>query len=427
MALGNKLHQISAETMIVGIDIAKNVHWAQITDSRGSTLSKPMKISSNIESFQQFLNKVLEIQSKNGFQDIIVGFEPSGHYWKTLACFLKAENIPIAGVNPYHVKSLKELEDNSQTKNDKKDALVIAHLIRDGRFFELYLPDDAYAELRVLKRHRSQLSDRRKSVMNTIQVILDEYFPELEILGFGVDTASMKAMLRLTPLPEDFITLGEAGIMESWRASGLKTRRMNMQLIKELCQAAKNSIGVKYAQLSTRQRLIDTVNQLDLLDSQIAMCENQMAQIMEHLDIQKYLTSIPGVGSVVAAGFIAETGNLARFDDWKQLQKLAGLNLTEQSSGQHKGKTKISKRGRPGLRCIIYQLGDKGMLVNPEMRLLYDYLRHRPNNPLQHTQALLAIGLKMMRIMFHVVRYKQFYDPIQALGEFRLQQIYGAA
>ena len=413
--------------MIVGIDIAKEVHWAQFTDSRGSPISKPVKVSANVESFQQFLSRVLEIKTKNGFQDIIVGFEPSGHYWKTLASFLTAESISIVGVNPYHVKSLKELEDNSQTKNDKKDALVIAHLIRDGRFFDIYLPEDAYAELRVLKSHRNQLGNRRKSVMNSIQVILDEYFPELEILGFGVGTVSMKAILRTTPLPDDFITLGEVGVMELWKASGLKTRKMSMQLVKELCAAAGNSIGVKYALRSTRQRLTDAVNQLDLLDSQIAVCEDHMRQLMEQLDIHKYLTSIPGVGSIVAAGFIAEAGDLARFDDWKQLQRLAGLNLTEQSSGQHKGKTKISKRGRPGLRCIIYQLGDKGMLVNPQMRLLYDYLRHRSNNPLQHTQALLAVGLKMMRIMFHLVKYKQFYDPNQALGEFRLQQIYSAA
>ena len=105
------------------------------------------------------------------------------------------------------------------------------------------------------------------------------------------------------------------------------------------------------------------------------------------MDLSKYLTDIPGVGKVIAAAFIAETGNLDRFDHWKQIQRLAGLNLTEQSSGQHKGKTKISKRGRPGLRRVIYILGDKGMLVNAEMRQYYNYLRQRPNNQLKHTYS----------------------------------------
>ena len=124
---------------------------------------------------------------------------------------------------------------------------------------------------------------------------------------------------------------------------------------------------------------------------------------------------------------IAETGDLNRFSDWKQVRKLAGLNLVEQSSGQHKGKTTISKRGRPDLRRIIYIIGDKGMLVSTEMMEFYQYLRHRPNNQLKHDQAVLAVGLKLMRILFHVVKHRELYDPQKALGEYRISQIVNAA
>ena len=67
-------------------------------------------------------------------QEILVGFEPTGHYWMNLASFLTNYGIPFVMVNPMHVNRSKELDDNLQTKNDQKDALVIARLMRDGRF-----------------------------------------------------------------------------------------------------------------------------------------------------------------------------------------------------------------------------------------------------------------------------------------------------
>src|SRR5690606_40052061 len=60
--------------------------------------------------------------------------EPTGHYWLNLAYFLDEKGIPLVMTNPMHVKRSKELDDNLPTKHDAKDALVIARLVKDGRF-----------------------------------------------------------------------------------------------------------------------------------------------------------------------------------------------------------------------------------------------------------------------------------------------------
>ena len=110
---------------------------------------------------------------------VIVGMEPTGHYWKAFANFLlKQAKITVVLVNPYHTKKAKELDDNSQTKSDKKDALTIARLVKDGRYFETYLPHDVYAELRGLTTTRHSMNKRKKAIINTITAVLDEYFPE---------------------------------------------------------------------------------------------------------------------------------------------------------------------------------------------------------------------------------------------------------
>jgi len=420
-----RIERITEKTLIVGIDIAKHIHWAQFTDSRGVPLRKPLKVENALFGFEKLTTEIAMLAATRGFDNVFIGFEPSGHYWRTLAWFYKtSEQITLVGVNPYHVKQAKELDDNTQTKSDTKDALVIARLIRDGRFFDIYLPENQYADLRVLRRHRDQMSTDRKRIMNNLISILDEYFPEYESIGFQISAKSTYAILRSTPFPSDIVGLTAQELKEKWKSENPNSKlRISLHLAELFISTAEKSIAVTTGLAATRLRINNMLNQIELLDLQIKECDQKMDELMSELDIADYLTSVPGVGNVTAASFIAETGDLSRFDDWKQVRKLAGLNLVEQSSGQHKGKTKISKRGRPDLRRIIYIIGDKGMLVSPEMMAFYQYLRHRPTNQLSHHQAVLAVGLKLMRIMFHVVKYREYYDPGRALGPERIAQL----
>lgn len=424
----HKIERITADTLIIGIDIAKRTHWAQFTDSRGIPLRKPLKVENSFEGFEELHSQIKALQAQREIDKVVLAFEPSGHYWRTLAWYFKTEDVQLQGVNPYHVKQMKELDDNTQTKSDRKDALVIAHLVRDGRYFDVYMPEDEYAELRVLRRHREQLSTERKRVMIYVTTILDEYFPEYETVGYHVGTVSARVILRTAPFPAYISAFSAEKLWDAWKENRpLKGIRLSRKLAAQFIDTARNSIGVATGLRAARMRLDDLLDQLDILDQQIMECDQAMDDIISSLDIGEYLTSVPGVGKIVAASFIAETGDLNRFDDWKQIRKMAGLNLVEQSSGQHKGKTKISKRGRPDLRRIIYLIGDKGMLVSPEMRGYYNYLRHRQANQLKHQQAILAVGLKLMRIMFHVVKYKEYYDPAKSLGDERLRQIRNVA
>jgi len=426
--MSNKIERIDSETLLVGIDIAKHTHWAQMTDSRGITLSKPLRVENTAEGMNRLKREALSLMQKSGLTKIMIGFEPSGHYWRALAWFFHtADGFQLVGVNPYHVKQLKELDDNSQTKTDQKDALVIARLLRDGRYFDLYMPDEEYANLRVLRRHRDQILERRKWIQNQLISIMDEYFPEYEEAGFSVTCTTSRYALYYTPFPSEIDALGEDGLLQLWRHHYPNYHHLRGKFAHRLFLAAQDSIGVTYGIEATRQRIRDLLSLHMQIDQQIAECEAGMEAIMDTIGIQDYLLSIPGVGKNVSAIFVAETGDLSRFESWKQIQKLAGLNLVEQSSGQHKGHAHISKRGRAGLRCVIYQIGDKGMLVNPEMRQYYNYLRHRQVNQLKHQQAILAVGIKMMRIMFFLAKNHKYYDPDQALGEVRRQQIQSIA
>ena len=129
-----------------------------------------------------------------------------------------------------------------------------------------------------------------------------------------------------------------------------------------------------------------------------------MVELLEKLSEAKLLMSIPGVGPVVAATVLGEVGDFRRFKNWKQLRKLSGYNLVAQSSGQKKGQSTISKRGRPGLRYILYLAAVAAVTRNREFRALYELLTTRQHNPLKGKKALVAVATRILRIMFALVK-----------------------
>src|SRR5690554_4071799 len=174
----HKINQVTEKTLVVGIDIAKRTHYACFVDERGRVLQKSFSISQSHEGFEYFYQRILQTLNEHGKTEVLVGIEPTGHYWLNLAYFLEERGIPLVMTNPMHVKRSKELDDNLPTKHDRKDALVIARLVKDGRFSYPRILKDMEAELRVGSMFREKLVEEYGAVKNMMIRWLDRYFPE---------------------------------------------------------------------------------------------------------------------------------------------------------------------------------------------------------------------------------------------------------
>lgn len=149
--------RIYDKTLVVGADIAKETHVARAIDFRGMELGKDCVFSNTRAGMEQLVQWMKELQREHAKSDVLFGIEPTGHYWFTLAEYLGQQGISLVMVNPHHVHKSKELEDNSPTKNDYKDAKVIADLVRNGKYSEPKLPMSVYADLRILMNLRQQI------------------------------------------------------------------------------------------------------------------------------------------------------------------------------------------------------------------------------------------------------------------------------
>jgi len=325
------------------------------------------------------------------------------------------------GVNPYHVKQSRELDDNSQTKSDPKDALVIAHLIRDGRYFDMYLPEGEYAELRILNEERQRVMKQINRANNTIVAVLDEYFPELASVWSDLTCPTSLKIMKKAAFPADILKVSKTELTAIIKEASNGTE--GEKLANELIKVAQCSVGVREGQRAAKSRLLRLIGELEYYQDRLTNVETELETVMAKSESGKILQSMKGVGVVISAAFLGEIGDASRFEDWKQIRRLAGMNLVEDSSGKHKSRTKISKRGRPYLRWMLYMAGVSCCVHNAEMKQYYRYLRERPKNPLKNEQALVATGLKVMRILFYMAKNQEKYDSNKALGDIRREQI----
>lgn len=424
--LNEKLESVTFRTLIVGVDIAKHNQWARFVDCRGIEHNKALKFENNRNGFNAILARIYEICKQEDFNKVIVGMEPTGHYWKAFANFLlKQAKITVVLVNPYHTKKAKELDDNSQTKSDKKDALTIARLVKDGRYFETYLPHDVYAELRGLTTTRYSMNKRKKSIINTITAVLDEYFPEFEtVFKQPFKGKASMHLLKVCPIPKFILELGEDGVLDEIKKAVKKT--VGRKKAAQLVEAAKDSIGVDYGEYAARFKIQQLMEELELITNQLKALEAEMAETLKKTEVSEYLLSITGMGVVSLATCLGELGDPLRFENARQMSRMAGYNLIEDSSGKNKSGTCISKRGRKNLRSVLYQISLTMVANNKELRQLYDYLKTRKKNPLKKMQALVVISKKVLTLIFTLSKKRAYYEPELVFGSYRKSQLQAA-
>lgn len=425
--LKQKLLAITTDTLVVGVDIAKSFQWARFVDFRGIEHDRALKFKNSKGGFETILARIREVCKKEKFTEAVVGLEPTGHYWKAFANWLdKQEGIKVVLVNPYATKQAKELDDNSQTKSDKKDALTIAKLVKDGRYFELYLPHDVYAELRGLSTTRTGLNKRKGALKNIITAVMDEFFPEYgEVFKCPLSGKASRHILKNCPFPKFILGLGENGVTEEIKKAVRKTvgRKKAVQLV----EAAKDSIGVDYGEEAARLKLRLMLEELELLEKQMEELEGQMADTLQKTDYAEFLLSIKGIGVVTLAACLGELGDPVRFENPRQMSRMAGYNLVEDSSGKNKSGTKISKRGRKNLRSVLYQMALTMVATNDEMKQLYHYLKTREKDPLKKMQALIVISKKILTLIHTLAKKKEKYNPDKVFGQIRREQLKTAA
>lgn len=404
-----KIELVDEKTLVIGVDIGSYDEYARAFTCRKQELSKkPLHFYNTAEGFKTFKDWAVNIMKANGLEKIIVGMEPTSIYWEALATYCKDNGMILVHVNPAAVHKSKELDDNDPSKNDRKDPKVIAGLVADGRYQFPYMPEEEYAELRELSNLRIRTQESLTQWKNRLSRWYSRYFPEFKVAYKNVVSKTAMMILDLYPLPEDIVTLGVEGILQIWKSK--KVRGAGERKARKLYEAARNSIGRKEAASIARIEFKSIKEDLDRYQERLDEIEKKADEILPKIKNVDKLFEIKGVGKATVLTFLSEIGEISRFDNPKEIQKLAGYAIVTNESCKHQGEKRISYRGRKRLRWVLYQTALSVIAKNAEFRQIHAYYTTRANNPLKGIQSVVAVACKMIRIFYKILTDGVSYD-----------------
>ena len=262
---------------------------------------------------------------------------------------------------------------------------------------------------------RDQLNEDRIRNLNRLHREMKIYFPEYKDAFGKIDGTFSLEVLKVAPFPDELVALGTEGIRQIWHEAKLRGRGYVNAV--SIFENAKKSIGIKAGAESSKLAVKWFVNRIVELDEQLSDIERRLKQKCMDIPYAEKILAISGMGENTLSGILAEMGDISRFDDVKEIQKLSGLGLVACSSGKHKGETKISHRGRKRLRYWLFQAAKSAVAHAEEFKALHVYYTTRKDNPLKKMQSLIVIACKILRVIFAILTKGTTYDPKKMLGD----------
>jgi len=397
-----------ANVMCVPIDYAKKDHVAMFCDGYGHILRKPFPVKNSPEGIEYLTEQVTRscLHRHIDLKHVFFGGEDVGSFAENFIHTLRSGGWIVAGVNAQDAKKQRA---NLQASTDRLDLMGIASMLLNRRANCSPAQSGIYRNLRTLVRHRRKLVAMSTEVKNRVHTFVDQLFP-----GFLDDKKS-----GISPFSNSSLYL-----MENRFSPRQIRRRKRPKLIEILhrygTEKPENAAAKlqEYAArvllppdeyISTLQvSLAHHVKLFRCLQDSIHQLEHELAVWLAQTQ-GAFLTTMRGIGIVLAAGVCAEIGNPDAQKPVNNLVSYSGIIPRVKQTGGPEGKThtgKVAKRSNRILKDYVVQSANQLGLHGPE-DLMTDYKRREAAG--QH--ADFGIGRRYLRTGMCLMRTSQIYLP----------------
>jgi len=348
-------------TLIVGIDVSSQSLVVRFMDQDGNGPSKSFSVSNDLEGADKLISDIIAYALKIDASIIKIGMESTSNYAWHLHLHLASSpellnfNPLFYVLNPSVVKGFKKTYTHLP-KTDDVDSFVIADCIRFGRVKPSNLPDFRYAALQRLTRFRyhliQNLTKEKNRALNLIYLKFSSYVSDNPFSDtFG--KASTSLIERFTP--DEIASMPIEDIVEFICHQGNNRLKDPVLIAKKLKSLANRAYRLD-------PNLDDSVElTLTMSLENIRFLENQLKKLDKEIEKQlkafsHTLQTVPGIGPVIAAGIVAEIGDIHRFSNEAALAKFAGLVWNKYQSGNFNAEdTSLAKCGNFYLRYYLVE------------------------------------------------------------------------
>lgn len=386
--------------LFVGIDIAKRNHEASVIAQDGSVVRKAMRFANSQTGYNKFMDMVRSLK-----EPVVFGMEATGHYWLTLYTHLRNDGFTVHVINPIQSDALRGMYIR-KTKTDSIDSIIIADVIRFGRYCETSVEPGDLQAMRELCRQRFYIIDMASDLKRKVIALLDQVFPEYEKLFSDTFGASSMEILSQYTTPEEMLSVSSQQLAELLEKAS--RGRLGTAKAEEIQNAARNSFGIVMASGSFSLIIRQYIEQIRSLEDSVDVFDAEIARLLSGFDTQ--LTTITGIGPTLAAVILSEIGgDIKRFSSPAKLAAYAGVDPTVKQSGDFSGtRMKMSKRGSPYLRRAIWLASTVAAFKDLAIHALYER-KHAEGK--DHMTVIGHVCRKMVSIIFAVLRDNTPYVP----------------
>lgn len=375
----------------VGIDIAKLNHFASALSSDGEIILKPFKFTNDYDGFQELISKLDSFEKDT----LIIGLESTAHYGNNLVEFLVSNNYKVCVINPIQTSTMRK-NNIRKTKTDKVDSYIIAKtlLMYPHRFFTSY--DIDLLHLKNLGRFRQKLIKQRTRLKIQLTSYVDQAFPELQyFFKSGIHTNTCYTLLKESSSPKAIASMHLTHltclIKTASHGHFNKDTAINLRIL------AQKSVGSNDSSIS--MQITQSIEQIELLDSQVNKVESEMANILKPLD--SVIMTIPGINTINGGMILGEIGDITRFSSPSKLLAFAGLDPAVYQSGNfNASNTRMSKRGSKPLRFALINAAHNVVKNNKTFKNYYD---KKMSEGRSHYNALGHCAGKLVRIIYKML------------------------
>jgi transposase len=398
----------NAKVMCVPIDYAKKDHVVMFCNGYGDILRKPFSVKNSPEGVDYLTDQVLRScrQRSISKKHVFFGGEQVGSFADNFVATLRSQGWLVAGVNAHDAKTQRE---NLQASTDRLDLMGIAKTLLNRRANCSPAQSGIYLNMRTVVRHRRKLVGLTTEVKNRIHTVVDRLFP-----GFLDETKS-----GITPFSKSSLWLMQerfsapqirrrkrSTLIEALRRLGTTKPERRADTLQQYATRALNPTPdyVHMLQLSLAQH----VKHFCCLQESIGQLEKEIAVNLAQTQ-GAFLTSVRGIGIVLAAGVSAEIGNPYQQKPLNDLVSYCGIIPRVKQTGGPQGETKtgkVAKRCNRMLKDYIVQSASHLGLHGPA-DLMSDYKRREAAG--QH--ADFGMARRYLRMAMCLMRTSQIYLP----------------
>ena len=371
----------------VGIDVAKNSHFASVVNSDCEVIVNPFQFSNDETGFHLLFNCISQFNQS----EVLVGLEATGIYGDNLISFLFNKGFSIGRINPIQTDSLRS-SNIRKTKNDKIDTGLIVQCLMLKKYTLITEKDISMIKLRSLCRFKLDIIKSQSKCKCQLVGCIDVAFPELHNVFHDLHIKTVYALLSKYPSAhaiaharidalQNIVTKASRGAFSEQKAIDLK-------------QTALHSIALDNFYIEFQIKLL--IEQINFFQNQIDLLDHEISTIMDSLD--SVITSIPGIGTWLGAIIISEISDISKFSHPKKLLAFAGLDPSVKQSGDFEASNlKISKRGSKSLRYAINRAASLIIWNDDTFRQYYNTKRASGKS---YLNAIGHVSHKLVRVIF---------------------------